>query len=121
MLPLQLLVPDTFQFDGVAFTFGKNFAAQGPKPTDAKRGYLVFEIMDDKKPHPRAWIGVPSVGPYESFDRASSLAVRFEWYDEGRRTWCTVPLQRVSLLRKPMVKYVREGDIDRSFPVGGLP
>ncbi|EEU47214.1 uncharacterized protein NECHADRAFT_77442 [Fusarium vanettenii 77-13-4] len=82
-------------------------------PTDAKRGYLVFEIMDDKKPHPRAWIGVPSVGSYENFDQASSLAVRFEWYDEGRRTWCTVPLQRVSLLRKPRVKYVREGAIDK--------
>ncbi|KAI8721802.1 hypothetical protein NCS52_00322700 [Fusarium sp. LHS14.1] len=84
-----------------------------PKPTDAKRGYLVFEIMDDKNPHSRAWIGVPSVSPYENFDRASSLAVRFEWYDEGRRTWCTVPLQRVSLLRKPMVKYVRESDTDK--------
>ncbi|RSL99160.1 hypothetical protein CDV31_012282 [Fusarium ambrosium] len=93
LLPLQLIVPDTSQFDGVAFTFGKDFAAQGPKPTDAKRGYLVFEIMDDKKP--------------------PSLAARFEWYDEGRTTWYTVPLQRVSLLRKPMVNYVREGSIDK--------
>ncbi|RSL85291.1 hypothetical protein CEP51_003384 [Fusarium floridanum] len=113
LLPLQLVVPDTSQFDGVAFTFGKDFAAQGPKPTDARRGYLVFEIMDDKKPHPRAWIGVPSVGPFKNFDQASSLSARFEWYDEGRTTWYTVPLQRVSLLRKPMVKYVREGAIDK--------
>ncbi|RSL61885.1 hypothetical protein CEP54_006023 [Fusarium duplospermum] len=113
LLPSQLLVPDTSQFAGVAFTFGKNFAAQGPKPTDAKRGYLVLEIMDDKKLHPRAWIGVPSVGPYKNFDQASSLAARFEWYDEGRGTWYTVPLQRVSLLRKPMVKSVREGAIDK--------
>ncbi|RTE70130.1 hypothetical protein BHE90_015479 [Fusarium euwallaceae] len=90
LLPLQLVVPDTSQFDGVAFTFGKDFAAQGPKPTDAKRGYLVFKIMDDKKPHPR-----------------------IEWYDEGRTTWYTVPLQRVSLLRKPMVKYAREGAIGK--------
>lgn len=55
LLPLQLLVPETSQSEGVAFIFGKHFAnAQGPKPTDVKRGYLVFEIMDDKKPHPRA-------------------------------------------------------------------
>ncbi|RSM09190.1 hypothetical protein CEP52_004247 [Fusarium oligoseptatum] len=65
-------------FDGVAFTFGKDFAAQGPKPTDAKRGYLVFKIMDDKKPHPRAWIGVPSVGPFKNFDQASSGTMKGE-------------------------------------------
>jgi hypothetical protein len=114
LLPLQLLVPGTSQFEGVAFTFGRHFSnAQGPKPTDAKTGYLVFEIMDDKKSHPRAWIGVPSVGPFKNLDRASSLATHFEWFDQGRRTWYTVPLQRVSLLRKPMVKYIRERAIDK--------
>lgn len=56
---------------------------------------------------------MPSVGPFQNSDQASSLAARFEFYDQGRRTWYTVPLHRVSLLRKPMVKYVREGAIDK--------
>ncbi|KAF4452841.1 hypothetical protein F53441_4396 [Fusarium austroafricanum] len=38
--------------------------------------YLVFEVMDDNKPHPRPWVGVPSVGPFKNFEQASSLGVR---------------------------------------------
>ncbi|KAF5611779.1 uncharacterized protein FTJAE_14158 [Fusarium tjaetaba] len=67
---------------------------EGPKPEDARSGYLVAEIMDDKGPHPRAWVGVPSVGPYKNFDRASSIALRFEWYDQARRQWYSVYLHR---------------------------
>ncbi|KAH7009946.1 hypothetical protein EDB80DRAFT_574000 [Ilyonectria destructans] len=58
------------------------------------RGYLVFEIMDDGHPHDRPWLGVPTVGTYENFARASSLGVRFEWFDEKQDTWLTVPIER---------------------------
>lgn len=59
-----------------------------------KAGYFVFEIMHDGKPHPRPWVGFPSVGTYENFDHASSLGIRFEWLDEARNAWLTVPVAR---------------------------
>ncbi|KAF5988635.1 hypothetical protein FBULB1_1368 [Fusarium bulbicola] len=57
-----------------------------------KRGYLVFEIMNDHGPHPKPWFGCPSVGPYENFDLVSCLGVRVEWLDEPSGQWFTVPL-----------------------------
>jgi hypothetical protein len=35
----------------------ERFLAQNPRHV-----YLVFEVMDDIKPHPRLWVGVSSVG-----------------------------------------------------------
>ncbi|KAI7761622.1 hypothetical protein LZL87_002437 [Fusarium oxysporum] len=48
-----------------------NEGRTGPKP-DVKRGYFVAEIMDNKRrPHPRAYIGCPTVGTFNNFDEAS--------------------------------------------------
>ncbi|GKU01233.1 hypothetical protein FLAG1_03416 [Fusarium langsethiae] len=59
----------------ICFSFQRELSnSTGPKPSDSKFGYLVFEVMDDHKPHPRAWVGVPSVGPYVNFDEASCFA-----------------------------------------------
>ncbi|KAM0546407.1 hypothetical protein ACHAPJ_010874 [Fusarium lateritium] len=57
-----------------------------------KTGYIVFEIMDDHKPHPSPWLGCPSVGPFQNFDLPSSLGIRFEWFDETRNEWLTAPV-----------------------------
>lgn len=39
------------------------------------KGYPVFEIMDDGRPHNKPYFGVPNVETYENFDRASSIGV----------------------------------------------
>jgi hypothetical protein len=56
--------------------------------------YLVLEIMHDGQPHRHPWIGCPSVGPFEEFQKASSLGIRIEWYNRDQRKWFTLPLQR---------------------------
>ncbi|KAF5975245.1 hypothetical protein FBULB1_7490 [Fusarium bulbicola] len=59
---------------------------------DVRSGYLVAEIMNDRQPHPRAFVGCPSVGPFENFHEGPCIALRFEWQADGR--WYTVYLQR---------------------------
>ncbi|KAF5227996.1 hypothetical protein FAUST_11385 [Fusarium austroamericanum] len=49
--------------------------------------YVVFEIMDDGKPHEIPYLGCPSAGPFEDFAVASSLAVAFEWFDGSSNNW----------------------------------
>ncbi|KAM0360660.1 hypothetical protein HYE67_006747 [Fusarium culmorum] len=49
--------------------------------------YLIFEIMDDGKPHEFPYLGCPIAGPFEDFAVASSLAVAFEWFDEASNNW----------------------------------
>ncbi|KAH7483461.1 hypothetical protein FOMA001_g7240 [Fusarium oxysporum f. sp. matthiolae] len=84
------------------------FGAQKPS-----RVYLVFEIMDDKKPHPRPWHGMPSVGPFKNFEQASSIGVRCEWYDAPTHCWYTVPIQRKSVHREETMKRIlQEGDVE---------
>lgn len=60
-------------------------------------GYLVFEIMDDRKPHPKPWFGSPSVGMIENFDQASCLGIRLEWFDPSKDAFFTVPIHRKNL------------------------
>ncbi|KAM0077810.1 hypothetical protein ACKRZS_010150 [Fusarium odoratissimum] len=62
---------------------------------DVRSGYLVAEIMNDRQPHPRAFVGCPSVGPFENFHEGSCIALRFEWQADG--PWYTVYLQRHNL------------------------
>ncbi|KAF4456723.1 hypothetical protein FALBO_15348 [Fusarium albosuccineum] len=64
-----------------------------------KSGYIVFEIMDDHKPHDNPWLGCPSVGPFENFDQASSLGIRFEWFDETRHEWLTALIGKSHMFR----------------------
>ncbi|KAM0401416.1 hypothetical protein ACHAQC_002106 [Fusarium culmorum] len=56
--------------------------------------YLVYEIMDDRRPHPRPWIGVPSVSYFENFQQAFSLGIHLEWFNEATQAWCKVTCQR---------------------------
>ncbi|KAG8353158.1 hypothetical protein FVEN_g8863 [Fusarium venenatum] len=56
--------------------------------------YLVFEIMNDNKPHPRPWIGMPFASQFENFEQASSLGVHVEWYNDSTESWCKVSLQK---------------------------
>lgn len=49
--------------------------------------YVVFEIMDDGLPHEIPYLGCPTVGTFENFSLASSLAVAFEWFDESSNEW----------------------------------
>ncbi|PCD37164.1 hypothetical protein AU210_005668 [Fusarium oxysporum f. sp. radicis-cucumerinum] len=58
-----------------------------------KTGNLVFEIMDDHGPHEKPWLGCPTVGPFQDFTEASSLAVRAEWLDIPSGEWRTAPIQ----------------------------
>ncbi|RKL09804.1 hypothetical protein BFJ68_g8942 [Fusarium oxysporum] len=66
---------------------------------DVKRGFLVAEIMNDRQPHPKAYIGCPSVGPFQNFLEGSCIALRFEWQADGQ--WYTVYLQRQRLNLSP--------------------
>ncbi|KAF4499331.1 hypothetical protein FAGAP_4487 [Fusarium agapanthi] len=85
----------------------------GPKPHDASFGYLVFEVMDDHKPHDLAWLGVPSVGQYVNFDEISCFSVRFEWFDEGQQTWLSMPMSRYNTGRAQMSEWVNELDVEK--------
>ncbi len=40
---------------------------------------LVFEITKDGSHHPKAWSRIPSIGPFQNWTQARSLAVRIEW------------------------------------------
>ncbi|KAH7478830.1 Meiotic activator RIM4 [Fusarium oxysporum f. sp. albedinis] len=96
--------------------FGLPFGSlemQGPKPGDSTGGYLVFEVMDDKKAHPKAWFGVPSIGPFENFDRASSFAVRYEWYDKDQQKWYSIPLSRWYWGLNGMKEHIAEGRTEK--------
>ncbi|QGI96907.1 hypothetical protein CEK26_009976 [Fusarium fujikuroi] len=66
---------------------------------DVKRGFLVAEIMNDIQPHPKAYVGCPSVGPFQNFLEGSRIALRFEWQADGQ--WYTVYLQRRKLNLSP--------------------
>ncbi|UZP39299.1 hypothetical protein NXS19_007115 [Fusarium pseudograminearum] len=57
-----------------------------------RRGYLVFEIMDDHRAHENAWFGGPTVGPFQNFELASCFAARAEWLDEPSAEWRSLPL-----------------------------
>uniref|UniRef100_A0A4E9EDN7 GIY-YIG domain-containing protein n=1 Tax=Gibberella zeae TaxID=5518 RepID=A0A4E9EDN7_GIBZA len=50
-------------------------------------GYLVFEIMHGGRPHASAYLGCPTIGPFENFGIANSLAIAFEWWDEASDQW----------------------------------
>ncbi|EWZ40479.1 hypothetical protein NW765_013499 [Fusarium oxysporum] len=88
---------------------------RGPKPPDARFGYLVFEVMDDHKPHDRAWLGVPSVGQYVNFDEASCFSVRFEWFDEGQQTWLSMPMYRYYKGYTEMSGYAERLDVEKAL------
>lgn len=57
-------------------TKGQRFMVVSTVPKTAfgtfipRRGYLVFEIMDDHRAHENAWFGVPTVGPFQNFELA---------------------------------------------------
>jgi hypothetical protein len=96
--PLILFGDDKNETKTVLFTLPREVLdIQGPNPRDSKGGFLVFEVMDDKKPHPRAWFGAPSVGTFENFDQASCFAVRYEWLDQSQQKWYTIPIARRQL------------------------
>ncbi|KAM6484658.1 hypothetical protein HDV62DRAFT_404441 [Trichoderma sp. SZMC 28011] len=57
-------------------------------------GFLVFEVMDNKQPHPSPWIGSTAVGPYEDFIQASSLGIRYEWYDKSQNIWLSTTIHK---------------------------
>jgi hypothetical protein len=60
-------------------------------------GYLVFEIMNDGRPHSRPWVGCPTVGPFNNFDQASSLGIRFEWLDNVQNRGVSIAMSKVSI------------------------
>ncbi|EXK85220.1 hypothetical protein FOQG_10871 [Fusarium oxysporum f. sp. raphani 54005] len=90
-------------------------------------GHIVFEIMDDYRPHPAAWFGCPSVGKFENFELPSCLGIRIEWLDEPLRQWLTVPITNTSGKTDPMLRWTKaltviqllEG-ITWSGPLNGL-
>ncbi|KAL6364294.1 hypothetical protein LRP88_02213 [Fusarium phalaenopsidis] len=57
-------------------------------------GYLVFEVMQNGQPHPRPWMQMPSVGPFQQFSQANSVGVRFEFLrrDQGKWFSCSIPM-----------------------------
>ncbi|CAG1971054.1 unnamed protein product [Fusarium graminearum] len=79
-------------------TKGQRFMVVSTVPKTAfgtfipRRGYLVFEIMDDHRAHENAWFGVPTVGPFQNFELASCFAARVEWLDEPSAEWRSLPL-----------------------------
>ncbi|KAK6712215.1 hypothetical protein SNK05_006670 [Fusarium graminearum] len=79
-------------------TKGQRFMVVSTVPMTAfgtfipRRGYLVFEIMDDHRAHENAWFGVPTVGPFQNFELASCSAARVEWLDEPSAEWRSHPL-----------------------------
>ncbi|RSL94161.1 hypothetical protein CDV31_014441 [Fusarium ambrosium] len=109
-LSLTLFDPDTITSSMMTFSFKpENEAMRLQQPGV---GYLVFEVMDDKKPHPNPWVGMPSVGPFRNFDRASSFAVRVEWFDESQGEWYSIPLQRIALDLRPVRQWVAQRDFE---------
>ncbi|KAF5963588.1 hypothetical protein FBULB1_13286 [Fusarium bulbicola] len=76
----------------LSFSIGKSVreALAMPKRMEA---FLVFEIMHDGKSHDIPWVPCPSVGPYENFERVSSLGVRVEYFDGLKKKWLSIPLQ----------------------------
>ncbi|KAI8649159.1 Bulb-type lectin domain-containing protein [Fusarium keratoplasticum] len=81
-LSITLFDPDTITSSMMTFSFKPENKAMRLQQPGVR--YLVFEVMDDKKPHSNAWVGMPSVGPFQNFDRPSSLAVRVEWLMKAR-------------------------------------
>ncbi|KAG7407082.1 hypothetical protein Forpe1208_v012876 [Fusarium oxysporum f. sp. rapae] len=75
-----------------------------------KYGYLVFEIMDDDKPHPRPYMGVPSFGPFKNFSQASSFGVHLEWFNESAQRWCKAIVAKIQYIDP--VKLARTGDAE---------
>ncbi|RGP60246.1 hypothetical protein FSPOR_10770 [Fusarium sporotrichioides] len=65
--------------------------------------------MDDHKPHPRAWVRVPSVGPYVNFDEASCFAVRWEWFGQSSQRWHSVPVCRIALGQARINSHIEKG------------
>lgn len=56
--------------------------------------YLVFEIMQDKRPHDNPYLGCPKMGPFKGFEDASKLGIRLEWFDEAKNEWLSLPIRR---------------------------
>ncbi|GKT98013.1 unnamed protein product [Fusarium langsethiae] len=95
----------------VNFQCAKEIAkAPGLKPGDT--GYLMFEVMDDHRPHDRAWLGTPSVGQFVNFDEASCFAVRFEWLDQAQQKWYSVPMFRQRLDLRNFNQVVEKADVE---------
>ncbi|XEV04287.1 hypothetical protein FSHL1_009574 [Fusarium sambucinum] len=98
----------------LCFPFQPELAdSTGPKPSDSKFGYLVFEVMDDHKPHPQAWVGVPSVGHYVNFDEASCFAVRWKWLDQRSQRWHSVFMGRIALGQYRMGQVVEQDNLEK--------
>ncbi|EWG39050.1 hypothetical protein FVEG_02061 [Fusarium verticillioides 7600] len=55
--------------------------------------------MNDRQPHPKAYVGCPSVGPFQDFLEGSRIVLRVEWQAGGQ--WYTVYLQRRRLNLTP--------------------
>ncbi|KAK2696969.1 hypothetical protein QWA68_005116 [Fusarium oxysporum] len=112
VIPLRL-VNEQGTGHSVVFRFHRAVSQlPGPKPYDARYGYLVFEVMDDHKPHDHAWLGVPSVGQYVNFDEASCFSVTYEWFDEGQQTWLSMPMYRSKKSINMMAAYVDNLNIE---------
>ncbi|KAM0189031.1 hypothetical protein ACHAPI_010300 [Fusarium lateritium] len=92
------------------YILNKRLVAQRPRQV-----YLVFEVMNDNRPHPRPWVGVPSVGPFKNFEQASSLGIRVEWQDESTHRWFTAPLRRQGPLRETKMRKILENDDQETF------
>ncbi|CAG9952961.1 unnamed protein product [Clonostachys rosea f. rosea IK726] len=56
--------------------------------------YLVFEIMQDKRPHDNPYLGCPKMGPFKGFEDASKLGIRVEWFDEAKNGWMSLPIRQ---------------------------
>ncbi|KAG5774137.1 hypothetical protein H9Q72_000426 [Fusarium xylarioides] len=91
------------KYHHIAFGFPKEpFQRFSPES-----GHIVFEIMDDHRPHPAAWVGCPSVGKFENFELPSSLGIRIEWLDEISHQWLTVPITQASGKTDPMLRWTK--------------
>ncbi|KAF5608963.1 uncharacterized protein FSUBG_4352 [Fusarium subglutinans] len=98
---------DTDTRKQVFFSRVKNNTLNAQRP---RYGYLVFEIMDDDKPHPRPYMGVPSVGPFKNFNQASSFGVHLEWFNKSSGRWCKVALAKGPYI--DLARLARTGDVE---------
>ncbi|KAI4603647.1 hypothetical protein KJ359_003464 [Pestalotiopsis sp. 9143b] len=48
---------------------------------------MVIEVTADKKPHPKPFVKLPSIGLYENFGEASSMATYIESHDHSTGKW----------------------------------
>ncbi|KAF5247358.1 hypothetical protein FANTH_6449 [Fusarium anthophilum] len=113
--------------DGKVHCVSLGFLKESSQHFSPESGHIVFEIMDDYRPHPAAWFGCPSVGRFENFELPSSLGIRIEWLDETSHQWLTVPITQINGRIDPMLTWTKaltiiqllEG-ITWSGPLNGL-